>query len=84
MSLRRSALRAAASRVLPDRGPRTGGYLQRQWLRALSSVTIGMVKGVLMEREGITDAQAFNLLVSTSKRANTKLHDLAARSTFSP
>ena len=28
---------------------------------------------------GITDGQAFNLLVSTSKRANIKLHDLAAR-----
>ena len=31
-----------------------------------------------MERERITDVQAFNLLVSTSQKANIKLHDLAA------
>ena len=46
--------------------------------RALSSRdTIGMAKGILMQRERLTDDQAFNLLVSTSQKANIKLHDLA-------
>ena len=40
--------------------------------------TIGMAKGILMQRERLTDEQAFNLLVSTSQKANIKLHDLAA------
>jgi AmiR/NasT family two-component response regulator len=30
-----------------------------------------------MQRERISDDQAFNLLVSTSQNANIKLHDLA-------
>jgi GAF domain-containing protein len=57
----------------------TGSTQQAEWRRALSSRdAIGMAKGILMERERITDDQAFNLLVSTSKRGNIKLHDLAA------
>jgi hypothetical protein len=35
-------------------------------------------KGILMQRERISDVQAFNLLISTSQNANIKLHDLAA------
>jgi hypothetical protein len=30
-----------------------------------------------MQRERLTDVQAFNLLVSTSQKANIKIHDLA-------
>ena len=57
----------------------TGSTQQAEFRRALSSRdTIGMTKGILMERERITDVQAFNLLVSTSQKANIKLHDLAA------
>jgi AmiR/NasT family two-component response regulator len=36
-----------------------------------------MAKGILMQRDGLTDVQAFNLLVSTSQNANIKLHDIA-------
>jgi AmiR/NasT family two-component response regulator len=39
--------------------------------------TIGMAKGILMQRERLTDVQAFNLLVSTSQSANIKLHEIA-------
>jgi GAF domain-containing protein len=56
-----------------------GSTQQAEWRTALNSRdTIGMAKGVLMEREQITDDQAFRLLVSTSQRGNVKLHDLAA------
>jgi len=34
-------------------------------------------QGILMQRERLTDEQAFNLLVSTSQKANIKIHDLA-------
>jgi GAF domain-containing protein len=55
-----------------------GSTEQAEWHRALSSRdTIGMAKGILMQRERLTDVQAFNLLVSTSQNANIKLHDLA-------
>ncbi|MGC2654730.1 MAG: GAF and ANTAR domain-containing protein [Mycobacterium sp.] len=55
-----------------------GSTQQAEWHRALSSRdTIGMAKGILMHRERITDEQAFNLLVSTSQKANIKIHDLA-------
>jgi GAF domain-containing protein len=56
----------------------TGSTQQVEFRRALSSRdTIGMAKGILMQRELITDDQAFNLLVCTSKKANIKVHDLA-------
>jgi len=55
-----------------------GSTQQAEWQTALNSRdTIGMAKGILMQRERITDVQAFNLLVSTSQNANIKLHDLA-------
>ena len=55
-----------------------GSTQQAEWQSALDSRdTIGMAKGILMQRERISDDQAFNLLVSTSQKANIKLHDLA-------
>jgi GAF domain-containing protein len=55
-----------------------GSTQQAEFRRALSSRdTIGIAKGILMQRERISDDQAFNLLVSTSQNANIKLHDLA-------
>jgi len=55
-----------------------GSTQQNEWQTALNSRdTIGMAKGILMQRERISDVQAFNLLVSTSQNANIKLHDLA-------
>ena len=55
-----------------------GSTQQAEWQTALNSRdTIGMAKGILMQRERITDVQAFNLLVSTSQNANIKLHHLA-------
>lgn len=38
---------------------------------------IGTAKGILMEREGVSDEEAFNLLVTASQRANRKLRDVA-------
>jgi GAF domain-containing protein len=56
----------------------TGSTQQAEFRRALSSRdTIGIAKGILMQRERISDDQAFNLLVSTSQNANIKLRDLA-------
>lgn len=40
---------------------------------------IGRAKGILMERFGITDDQAFDLLVRSSQDTNIKLHDVAGR-----
>ena len=55
-----------------------GSTQHAEWLTALNSRdTIGMAKGILMHRERLTDEQAFNLLVSTSQRANIKIIDLA-------
>jgi GAF domain-containing protein len=55
-----------------------GSTQQAEFRRALSSRdTIGIAKGILMQRERIRDDQAFNLLVSTSQNANIKLHHLA-------
>ncbi len=36
-----------------------------------------MAKGILMNRDDLTDDQAFNLLVSASQHANMKVHDVA-------
>jgi GAF domain-containing protein len=56
-----------------------GSTQQAEWQIALNSRdTIGMAKGILMQRERLTNVQAFNLLVSTSQKSNIKLHDLAA------
>jgi GAF domain-containing protein len=56
----------------------TGSTQQVEFRRALSSRdTIGMAKGILMQRERLTDHQAFNLLIYTSQNANIKIHDLA-------
>lgn len=38
---------------------------------------IGAAKGILMNRERLTDDQAFTLLVTTSQKANIKIRDLA-------
>jgi GAF domain-containing protein len=55
-----------------------GSTQQAEFRRALSSRdTIGIAKGILMQRERISDDQAFNLLVSTSQKANIKVHDIA-------
>src|SRR6201996_8462689 len=55
----------------------TGSTQQVEFRRALSSRdTIGMAKGILMQRERLTDDQAFKLLVYTSQNANIKIHDL--------
>ena len=56
----------------------TGSTQQAEWQRALSSRdTIATAKGILMQRERMTDDQAFSLLVCTSQKANIKVHDLA-------
>lgn len=55
-----------------------GSTQQAEWQTALNSRdTIGMAKGILMQRDRISDVHAFNLLVSTSQNANIKLHDIA-------
>ena len=56
----------------------TGSTQQAEFRTALSSRdTIGIAKGILMQRERLTDEQAFKLMVSTSQKANIKIHDLA-------
>ena len=45
---------------------------------------IGQAKGVVMERFGLDDHQAFNLLVRYSQHTNTKLHDVAQEVTAGP
>lgn len=45
--------------------------------RAYSRHIIGMAKGILMNRDGLTDDQAFNVLVWASQHANVKVHDVA-------
>lgn len=39
---------------------------------------IGQAKGILMERYGLSDGQAFDLLIAASQHTNRKLHDIAA------
>jgi hypothetical protein len=43
---------------------------------------IGQAKGILMAREGLTAAQAFEVLRSASQRTNRKLRDIADELTF--
>jgi GAF domain-containing protein len=40
---------------------------------------IGQAKGILMEREGVSDAEAFEMLKTISQNANVKLRDIATR-----
>lgn len=40
---------------------------------------IGQAKGILMEREGVTDAEAFDMLKTISQNSNVKLRDIAHR-----
>lgn len=40
---------------------------------------IGQAKGILMEREGISDAEAFEMLKTISQNSNVKLRDIAQR-----
>ena len=40
---------------------------------------IGQAKGILMEREGISDEQAFEMLKTASQNSNVKLRDVAQR-----
>jgi AmiR/NasT family two-component response regulator len=40
---------------------------------------IGQAKGILMEREGIDDATAFEMLKTISQHANVKLRDVARK-----
>ena len=40
---------------------------------------IGRAKGILMEREGLSDEEAFEMLKTTSQNTNVKLRDLAQR-----
>jgi len=55
-----------------------GSTQQTEWQTAINSRdSIGMAKGILMHRERLTDQQAFTLLVSTSQKANIKIHELA-------
>ena len=57
----------------------TSSARQAEFRRALSHRdTIGIAKGILMHREGVTADQAFTLLVSASQNSNMKLHEVAA------
>ncbi|MCW2687565.1 MAG: hypothetical protein JWR37_2455 [Mycobacterium sp.] len=57
-----------------------GSTQRAEWRTALSSRDmIGMAKGILMQRERMTEDQAFNLLLSTSQNTNIRVHDLATR-----
>lgn len=40
---------------------------------------IGQAKGILMEREGLTDQEAFDMLRTISQNTNVKLRDIAER-----
>jgi transcriptional regulator with GAF, ATPase, and Fis domain len=55
-----------------------GSTQHSEWQAALNSRDdIGMAKGILMNRDGLTDDQAFHVLVSASQHANMKVHDVA-------
>lgn len=41
--------------------------------------TIGQAKGILMEREGFSDPEAFEMLKAISQKTNVKLRDVARR-----
>jgi AmiR/NasT family two-component response regulator len=55
-----------------------GSTEQAEWKAALGSRdVIGMAKGILMQREHLTDDGAFDLLARTSQQANIKVQDIA-------
>jgi AmiR/NasT family two-component response regulator len=55
-----------------------GAAADSQFQVALSSRDlIGQAKGILMHREKLSGARAFQLLVKTSQHANIRLTDLA-------
>ncbi len=55
-----------------------GSTQRSEWQAALNSRDIiGMAKGILMNRDRLTDDQAFHVLVSASQRTNMKVHDVA-------
>jgi transcriptional regulator with GAF, ATPase, and Fis domain len=55
-----------------------GSTQHSEWQAALNSQDIlGMAKGILMNRDGLTDDQAFNVLASASQDADVKVHDVA-------
>ena len=55
-----------------------GSTQQAEWKAALGSRdVIGMAKGILMQREHLTDDGAFDLLARTSQKANIKVQDIA-------
>ncbi|MEA2476279.1 MAG: hypothetical protein QOF16_379 [Actinomycetota bacterium] len=54
--------------------------LAAQLTEALKSRdAIGQAKGILMEREGVSDDEAFEMLKTISQNANVKLRDIAQR-----
>ena len=56
-----------------------GSTQQAEWKAALGSRdVIGMAKGILMQREHLTDDRAFDLLARMSQKANIKVQDIAA------
>jgi GAF domain-containing protein len=56
----------------------TGAKTEANLLAAMESRdTIGMAKGILMERHDIDPNTAFSLLASSSQHTNMKLHDVA-------
>ncbi|WP_196073482.1 GAF and ANTAR domain-containing protein [Nakamurella alba] len=58
---------------------------EREQLRAAIDTRdlIGQAKGILMERHGLTDGQAFSLLVKTSQQTNTPLRLIVEELTHS-
>jgi transcriptional regulator with GAF, ATPase, and Fis domain len=55
-----------------------GSTQQAEWKTALGTRdVIGMAKGILMQREHLTDDGAFDLLARTSQTANIKVQDIA-------
>ncbi|MFT7839867.1 ATP-binding protein [Saccharothrix sp. BKS2] len=65
-----------------DRAGRAAEHadVERQLRQAVRShQVIGQAVGILMERHRLTDQAAFDHLVTTSQRRNTKLRDLARR-----
>lgn len=48
------------------------------WDALASRETIGKAIGILMEREGLTDEEAFSMLRAASQNSNIKLRDIAS------
>lgn len=56
-----------------------GSTQHSEWQAALNSRDIvAMAKGILVNRDDLTDDQAFRVLVSTSQYANMKVDDVAS------